>query len=164
MQKISHKFLIQDEFSLDKYTFPLIKWDRIFFYGDLWAGKSTFIRYLLRKHFNDPNLVVRSPTYTYYQKYSRIVGSQDNRIVTPELWEVHPTILPSYYPTIYHFDLYRIEDLTTFYSIWWMEILENHDSIALIEWPELLSDFITPTKIISIRILENGEREMIFEE
>lgn len=149
MQKNSHKILIRDEKSLDNYLFPLLPWDKIFFYGDLWAGKSTFIRHLLRKHFDNPELVVRSPTYTYYQKYE--VNNQK-----PRTKNLEPR-------TIYHFDLYRIEDISTFYSIGWMEILEHSDTIALIEWPELIEDFVTPTKKISIQLLENGEREIVIE-
>lgn len=138
MQKNSQKVLIPDEFSLDNYLFPLLPWDRIFFYGDLGVGKSTFIRHLLRKHFSNPELIVRSPTYTYYQKYENS-------------------------PAIYHFDLYRVEDVPTLHSIGAIEILENPDTIALIEWPELIEDFIKPTKKISIQILENGEREIVIE-
>lgn len=44
-----------------------------------------------------------------------------------------------------------------------MEILEHSDTIALIEWPELIEDFVTPTKKISIQLLENGEREIVIE-
>ena len=62
-------FIIHDEKSLSEIIFPLVPGDRIFLIGDLGAGKSTFVRALLRAHFGDPDLVVRSPTYTYYQKY-----------------------------------------------------------------------------------------------
>ena len=64
-------FTILDEKSLENIIFPLASGDRIFLTGDLGAGKSTFTRALLRHHFSDPDLVVRSPTYTYYQKYER---------------------------------------------------------------------------------------------
>jgi tRNA threonylcarbamoyladenosine biosynthesis protein TsaE len=168
MQQNVQKIILSDEKSLDKYTFPLIAWDRVFFYGDLGAGKSTFIRHLLRKHFDNPSLVVRSPTYTYYQKYlpHPLAPSpqREGERANPISLDVS---LPSPHgrragdEVVYHFDLYRIEDIATFYSIWWMEILENPDTIALIEWPELIEDFITPTKKVSIQILENGEREIV---
>ena len=139
LQTIPQKFLIPDEFSIDKHVFPLMKWDRIFFFGDLWAWKSTFIRQLLRKYFQNPNLIVRSPTYTYYQKYSPQSSELSN---------------------IYHFDLYRIDDIETFFSIGGMEILEDPNNIVLIEWPEIIENIITPTKKISIKILEDGTREV----
>lgn len=79
------------EQSLMENIFPLKNGDRIFFHGDLWAWKSTFIRALLRKHLSNQDLIVRSPTYTYFQKYG------DN---------------------IYHFDLYRLDSLDDFFHIW----------------------------------------------
>ncbi len=141
MQKNTHTFRIFDEKSLDNVVFPLVKWDKIFFYGDLWAGKTTFIRALLRKHFDDNSIVVRSPTYTYYQEYSRPNFSK-----------------------IFHFDLYRLDDLENFYLIGGNEILDNPDSIALIEWPEILWDSIKPNKKITItyNAVENF-REIIIE-
>jgi Threonylcarbamoyl adenosine biosynthesis protein TsaE len=89
---------------------------------------------------DDPTLVVRSPTYTYYQKYSKIVGSSDSRIDETNSSSVpdHPTILPSSYPAIYHMDLYRLEDYDIFVSIGGEEIAEDPTTIMLIEWPEIL--------------------------
>jgi tRNA A37 threonylcarbamoyladenosine biosynthesis protein TsaE len=63
------EYIIQDEKELDDIVFDIVPGDRIFFYGDLGAGKSTYIRHILRKYLSDPELIVRSPTYTYYQKY-----------------------------------------------------------------------------------------------
>jgi len=41
-----------------------------------------------------------------------------------------------------------------------MEILEDPNNIVLIEWPEIIENIITPTKKISIKILEDGTREV----
>lgn len=82
---------------------------------------------------NNPNLIVRSPTYTYYQKYD----------------------------TIYHCDLYRLEDYSTWISIGGEEIAQDPDSIMLIEWPEIFGSSITPTKTVSIEMMETGERRVI---
>ncbi len=133
MQKTITEYIIQDEKELDDIRFDLTPWDRIFFYGDLGAGKSTYIRHILRKYLSDPTLVVRSPTYTYYQKYDS---------------------------NIYHMDLYRLEDYTTFVSIWGTEILEDKNTIALIEWPEILWDALQATKKISIEVMEDGRRRV----
>ncbi len=132
MQTNTVEYIIRDEKELDEIAFDLISWDRIFFVWDLGVGKSTFIRYLLRRYTNNPKLIVRSPTYTYYQKYD----------------------------SVYHFDLYRIEDYTTWVSIWWEEINQSVDSIMLIEWPEILEGSIIPNKKISIELLENGDRKV----
>jgi tRNA threonylcarbamoyladenosine biosynthesis protein TsaE len=137
MQNLYKKFLIEDEFSLEDCLFSLLPWDRVFFYGDLGAGKSTFIRHLLRRQFDNQSLTVRSPTYTYYEKYKDDIS-----------------------PAIYHFDLYRIEDYFWFISIGGEEIMDNESNIMLIEWPELLEWIIEPTKIVRIELKEDGTREI----
>lgn len=141
MQKNTITYTIKDEKWLDECLFSLLPWDRVFFYGDLGTWKSTFIRHLLRKEFKDPKLVVKSPTYTYFEKY------------------IHPESGVS----IYHFDLYRVEDYATFISIWWDEILENKENIVLVEWPEILGENIKPTKKVEIEVKENDERLIIQE-
>lgn len=163
MQNSIQKYIIHNEKELDDIDISLAPGDRVFFVWDLGAGKSTFIRHILRKYLNDPTLVVRSPTYTYYQKHSKIVGLSDSRIDETNSSSVpnHPAIQPSSHPTIYHFDLYRLEDYDTFISIGGEEILEDRDIIALIEWPEILWDAVQYTKKISIELMEDGGREVV---
>jgi tRNA A37 threonylcarbamoyladenosine biosynthesis protein TsaE len=165
MQKNIKTYTIREEKELDDMDISLTPWDRIAFSGDLGAGKSTMIRHILRKYMDDPTLVVRSPTYTYYQKYSKIVGSSDSRIDESDASSVpdHPTIPPSYHPAIYHMDLYRIEDYETWVSIGGEEIAEDPTTIMLIEWPEILGDRISYTSKISIEVMENGERKVMVE-
>lgn len=114
--------------------FPLLEGERIFFYGDLGTGKSTYIRSWLRHHFHDPNLIVRSPTYTYFQKYGT---------------------------NVYHFDLYRLESLEDFYLIGGNDILEDPHSICLIEWPDILSGSILPDRIVSLTRTSDTERTIM---
>lgn len=111
---------------------------------------------------NDPTLIVRSPTYTYYQKYSKeIVGTKEigDRGGTSE--NLPPT--SSLLPPVYHFDLYRIEDYDAFISIGGEEILGDEHTIALIEWPEILGESVSYTKKISITLMEDGGREVVIE-
>lgn len=119
-------FDITHESEITKLLPDIKRGERIFFYGDLGAGKSTYIRQLLRKFSGNDELIVRSPTYTYYSHYS-IQGLN-----------------------IYHFDLYRCEDLDTFLSIGGYEILENPDNICLIEWPQILESEVSPTLVVEI--------------
>lgn len=120
------------EIDINKLIFSLYPGDIIFLNGDLWSGKSTFTRELLKKHFVNNNLIVRSPTYTYYQKY----------------WN-----------NVYHFDLYRVESQEDLYLIWAVDILQNPDNICIIEWPEILWDSILPTKKIAISTSTEGSRD-----
>ncbi len=141
MQKTIQEYYITTEKDLDEILFDVVAWDRIFFSWDLWVWKSTFIRHIIRKYMDNPGLVVRSPTYTYYQKYRK-----DNTDIT-----------------IYHCDLYRLEDYNTWISIWGEEIAMDPNGIFLIEWPEILENTIIPNKKISIEIMENNDRKITIE-
>ncbi len=132
MQKKTREYIIWDEREIDSILFDLSPGDRIFFMWDLGTGKSTFIRHLLRKHMNDTQLIVRSPTYTYYQKYN----------------------------TVYHCDLYRLEDYSTWLSIGGAEITEDTESILLIEWPEILGSMVIPSRAVAIELLDTGCRKI----
>jgi tRNA threonylcarbamoyl adenosine modification protein YjeE len=136
-------FIIHDEKSLENIVFPLTSGDRIFLTGDLGAGKSTFTRALLRHHFSDPHLIVRSPTYTYYQKY--------DSDLSPIPYPLSP---------IYHFDLYRLESFEDLYLIGARDILDDPTSICLIEWPEILGESERWTKKISITRMEDESRKV----
>lgn len=81
---------------------------------------------------NDTQLIVRSPTYTYYQKYN----------------------------TVYHCDLYRLEDYSTWLSIGGAEITEDTESILLIEWPEILGSMVIPSRAVAIELLDTGCRKI----
>ena len=146
-------FIIHDEKSLSDIVFPLAPWDRIFLIGDLGAGKSTFVRALLRAHFSDPSLIVRSPTYTYYQKYGWIIDNSESELQT----------INYQLSAIYHFDLYRVDSPEDLLLIGAREILDDPSSICLIEWPEILSESEHWTKKISIEVMEDGERKMTIE-
>ena len=63
--------------------------------------------------------------------------------------------------SIYHFDVYRLEDVAEFYEIGGDEYFEN--GICLIEWGELIKDAL-PKSFISIDItkLENDENKRLF--
>ncbi|PID84605.1 tRNA (adenosine(37)-N6)-threonylcarbamoyltransferase complex ATPase subunit type 1 TsaE [Candidatus Gracilibacteria bacterium] len=125
-------FNITNENELTSVFTDLEPGDRIFFYGDLGSGKTTYIRHLLRHISGDDSLVVRSPTYIYYNEYK----------------------IKNF--NIYHFDLYRCEDLDTFLSIGGYEILENPDNICLIEWPDLIKDEFEPSLVVEIQRQETA--------
>ena len=58
--------------------------------------------------------------------------------------------------TIYHFDVYRLEDSDEFYEIGGEEYFEK--GICLIEWGELIPDAL-PKERITIKFEENTESE-----
>lgn len=107
----------------------------IFLYGDLWAGKTTLSKSILKNHWA-VDKEITSPTYVYYNKY----------------WNN------------YHFDLYRVGDYENFISIGWEEVLDNNTGIILIEWPEILEEFYKPdVKIFLSKIERENERKITVE-
>lgn len=109
--------------TLSDFLFDLVPGDRIFLIGNLGAGKTTFAQALIRKFLKNPEASITSPTYTYYQSYP------DN---------------------LYHFDLYRVEHADDIIRIGAEEIFDNPESICIIEWPEILGESVSPTKVIKL--------------
>ncbi len=99
--------------------------------GDLGAGKSTFVRGLIRNLCQDDSLLVTSPTYLLDNTYQMFCEADGNEKMV----------------SIHHMDLYRLPkgcDLS-FLSI--PKVFDN--SLCLIEWPERLGKY-KPNDFISI--------------
>src|SRR5262249_28201366 len=79
---------------------------------------TTFVSHLLRAYGVTGE--VTSPTFTYVNVYH---GDQRK--------------------TFYHFDLYRISHLDEFVAAGFDEYLYQPNSVAIIEWPELIMPLIT---------------------
>ena len=92
----------------------LEKQDIIVLTGDLGSGKTKFTEGVL-SHFDLAN-EISSPTFTIVNEYQKDDIS------------------------IYHFDVYRLEDSSEFYEIGGEEYFEN--GICLIEWGELIEDIL----------------------
>lgn len=88
------------------------------FYGDLGAGKTTFIKGLATGAADYSPLEVNSPTFVFLNIYE---GTR----------------------TIYHFDLYRLHKAEEFLSMGFDETLES-GGICCIEWAERIHSLIPP--------------------
>lgn len=106
------------------------KTDTIVLTGDLGSGKTKFVEGFLT--FFGLENEISSPTFTIVNEYLKDDIS------------------------IYHFDVYRLEDSSEFYEIGGEEYFEN--GICLIEWGELIKDALPKQYLhISFEKDENDE-------
>jgi tRNA threonylcarbamoyladenosine biosynthesis protein TsaE len=94
------------------------------FYGDMGAGKTTFIKALCSRL--GVKETVSSPTFSIVNEYE---GNGQ---------------------TIYHFDFYRIKSIQEAYDIGYEDYFYSGD-ICLIEWPEKIEELL-PEHYIKVRI------------
>lgn len=103
--------------------------------GDLGAGKTTFTQFLAKElGITEP---VTSPTFTLMNQYL------NGRL------------------KLYHFDMYRIEDIDEILETGLTEYFGNNDAVCMIEWAENIKPLL-PKNIISLTIKKIGETERLF--
>ncbi|MFT5169483.1 MAG: tRNA threonylcarbamoyladenosine biosynthesis protein TsaE [Lysobacterales bacterium] len=103
--------------------------DIICLYGDLGAGKTTFVKGVA-KQFRIKECNVNSPTYVILNIY-------------PGKTEV------------YHFDFYRLENLDQIHTTGFEEFLYG-DGISFVEWPERLGNDL-PKEYLKVNILHRKQ-------
>ena len=109
---------------------------RIFaIYGDLGAGKTTFVKALCERLGSDD--VVKSPTFAIVNEYEGSEGA------------------------IYHFDFYRIKSIEEVYDLGYEEYFDS-GSWCFIEWPEMIGTLV-PEEAVTIRIAEGGPTKRYIE-
>lgn len=109
--------------------------DVLLLYGNLGAGKTAFVRGLA-EGLGVPRDEVSSPTFTLIQEY------RGGRL------------------TLFHVDLYRIEDPREFDELGLDEIAE--EGVLAIEWAEKLDARLKPSRYVSVRIAHgDGDRREI---
>ena len=142
MHKLSNQIL--DLRELEKLTTNLSKdissGDVYLFQGELGAGKTTFIRLLISNLYLLNNLPkpasIISPTYPI--------------LITYEISSLQ----------IYHYDLYRVKNLTELEELDFFENLNNN--ITFIEWPEMLINLPLNKKhyLINLDMISESKRKI----
>jgi tRNA threonylcarbamoyladenosine biosynthesis protein TsaE len=99
-------------------------------FGELAAGKTTFIKGLVSGASQIDPSHIQSPTFTYLHIYE---GQK----------------------TVYHFDLYRLRDIDEFLSMGFDEYFESN-GICCMEWSERIAPYL-PSDRVSI-LLEHVDQ------
>ena len=110
----------------------------IAFYGNMGAGKTTFIKALCEELGVEDE--VTSPTFAIVNEYTC-------------------NNAPS---KIYHFDFYRIKKLEEVYDMGYEDYFYS-DSLCLIEWPELIEELL-PDDVTKVHIIEepDASRKIVY--
>ena len=105
-------------------------------YGGMGAGKTAFVRGIVKALCPECLDLVHSPTFAIVNEYR---GNDIN---------------------IFHFDLYRLTDEDDLYSTGFYDYIEQ-GGITITEWTELFEDAI-PENAIKLKIENTGENERRF--
>lgn len=106
----------------------------LLFNGEMGVGKTTLIKTLVR--LLGSNDTISSPTYSLVNEYKT---SNDS---------------------IYHFDLYRVQDEEELYNFGIEEYLSTNSWI-MVEWPELLTGLLqTEANYLEIKLNKNSTRTL----
>lgn len=104
--------------------------------GALGAGKTCFVRGLVRGLDGGDQALVQSPTYALMNEY--------------------PT-----QPPVYHFDFYRLSDLDDLETTGYWDLLARRDGITVIEWAERVPGSVDAEAIaIAIEVIGIQSRRL----
>ena len=137
---MTKKFIVNNINDLDKVSSKILKFNNQYkkfaFFGDMGVGKTTLIKFLLKKLGVNDN--VTSPTFSIVNEYlSEKLGS------------------------IFHFDFYRIKNEKEAYDIGIDEYLSS-DNYCFIEWPNKINSFIDENFVnVYIDIIDDEKRNIM---
>ena len=141
--KIYHSYSPEETFKIGKKLGEKALVNTVFcFFGDLGAGKTTFIKGFVSGVNKSPLDQVISPTFNYLNIY-----------------EGEPKEL-----TVYHFDLYRLPNEEEFFAMGFHEVFEA-EGVCCIEWSERIQSFL-PDHYMVVKMVHktNSHREIHIKE
>ena len=106
-------------------------------YGELGAGKTTFVQGLAKALGIKERVI--SPTFILAREYN-----------------IHDSLFMIHYSSLIHIDCYRINSSADLKSVDFKEYLQDKKNLVVIEWAERIRD-ILPKKRIDIRFKYKGK-------
>lgn len=134
MEKVVTNSPEETEMLGEQFAAKIKSGDIIGLKGDLGSGKTQFVKGVCR-FFNIPG-EVNSPTFILVNEYIGTSGSESM--------------------SIYHFDLYRLKKINELDSLG-LDNYFNNESICLVEWSELLEEYLR-NQLITVSF-EHGQNE-----
>lgn len=113
----------------------LVSGDAVLLHGDLGAGKTTLAQGIASGLGVD--VAVQSPTFTLVTEYPARLA--DGTLAT-----------------LYHVDLYRLDDPDELGAIGWDELIAADNSVLIVEWPERAVAWL-PDRYLLISIAYAGQ-------
>ncbi|OGE28130.1 tRNA (adenosine(37)-N6)-threonylcarbamoyltransferase complex ATPase subunit type 1 TsaE [Candidatus Daviesbacteria bacterium RIFCSPHIGHO2_01_FULL_40_11] len=104
--------------------------------GELGAGKTIFV-----------------------QGFAKGLGIKD-KIISPTFILIRQHKIPDTTQTLYHIDLYRLEDTKDFRHMGLKEILSDPNNIVLIEWAEKAKELL-PKNTVKINISKGDDQNRV---
>lgn len=99
--------------------------------GELGAGKTTFV-----------------------QGFAKALGIEE-KVLSPTFLILKQFNIPKSERVLYHIDCYRIQGPKDILQLGWEKIIQDTNSIIIIEWPERIKD-ILPDNTKTIRFTHDG--------
>ncbi|MEM7589641.1 MAG: tRNA (adenosine(37)-N6)-threonylcarbamoyltransferase complex ATPase subunit type 1 TsaE [Myxococcota bacterium] len=96
-------------------------------YGQLGAGKTTFVRAFVDALAPQAHVQVNSPTYTLANTYCT-------------------------YPVVHHLDLYRLDDLEHVWDLGLGELMLDEQAFVCVEWPKTFVREIAVPRLIEMQL------------
>lgn len=114
-----------------------IKFGIVALSGELGAGKTTFV-----------------------QGFAKGLGIKE-KIISPTFVLIRQHQIPNTNKTLYHIDLYRLENKKDFKQLGLKDLLNNLNHLVVIEWAEKVKGFLPKTtRWIYLKIKDRNQREI----
>ena len=126
---------IEDWKTIVDAILPELQHNILLLKGNLGAGKTTFTQFLLKNLGSEDE--VSSPTYAIVNEYHTPKGN------------------------VFHFDLYRMKNITEVYDIGMDEYLDNA-FLCIIEWPEIYENDLQELAHHTMAIENKGDWRKVY--